>query len=238
MEILEVSKAGVERRQQLINEMFSVLSLEVDINPISTKEGVGDLLKQAKEIYYPRIEASDVADIIYSSAEKIDEDENHLEGEVEITSASIYDFINKLIPKEKKLELSRTLINSFNRPRVFSNDTIIVLDEKTCLVISRKEYYISRTYSLDINLYKGIKPLKFKVKKESNSSEKYSVTIKGGNLEKNPIFQTNNGTEQYQDKELASIIKPISVEELKKLVRKIEVEYRLPAITRERQARN
>ena len=54
MEILEVSKAGMERRQQLINEMFSVLSLEVDMNPISTKEGVEDLLKQAKEIYYPR----------------------------------------------------------------------------------------------------------------------------------------------------------------------------------------
>ena len=108
--------------------MFSVLPVEVGINPISTNEEVDNLLKQVKEIYYPRIEASDVADILYSLAEKIDEDENHLEGEVKITSASIYAFISRLIPKEKKLELSRAPINGVFYEITY--DTVILLDEK------------------------------------------------------------------------------------------------------------
>lgn len=65
MKELKVTEAGKERSQQLIYEMFSFLPVEVGINPISTKKGVEDLLKQAREIYYPKIEASDVADILY-----------------------------------------------------------------------------------------------------------------------------------------------------------------------------
>ncbi len=238
MENLEVTGAGRERRQQLIYEMLSVLPVEVGINPISTNEEVDNLLKQVKEIYYPRIEASDVADILYSLAEKIGEDENNLEGEVGITSVRIYAFINKLIPKEKKLELSRPPINAVGSFYEITFDTIILLDEKTCLDISIRDEMYNDNRRLVINLYKGIEPLKFNVKEACYGPAKYHLTLKGVNLEKKPIFQTNDSTQKYQDKELASIIKPISVEELKKLVRKIEEEFGLPAIKLERQARN
>ena len=236
MEKLKVTEAGMERRQQLIYEMLSVLPVEVGINPISTNEEVDNLIKQVKEIYYPRIEASDVADILYSLAEKIDEDENHLEGEVKITSASIYAFISRLIPKEKKLELSRAPINGVFYEITY--DTVILLDEKTCLVISIRKDYFYDINRIVIDLYKGIEPLKFKVKKACYGPAKYNLTLKGVNSEKKPIFKTNDGTEKYQDKELASIIKPISVEGLNELVSKIEEEYGLPALKRERQAQN
>ena len=236
MEKLKVTEAGMEIRQQLIYEMLSVLPVEVGINPISTNEEVDNLIKQVKEIYYPRIEASDVADILYSLAEKIGEDENHLEGEVKITSASIYAFISRLIPKEKKLELSRAPINGVFYEITY--DTVILLDEKTCLVISIRKDYFYDINRIVIDLYKGIEPLKFKVKKACYGPAKYNLTLKGVNSEKKPIFKTNDGTEKYQDKELASIIKPISVEGLNELVSKIEEEYGLPALKRERQAQN
>ena len=238
MEKLKVTEAGMERRQQLIYEMLSVLPVEVGINPISTNEEVDNLLKQVKEIYYPRIEASDVADILYSLAEKKGEDENSHEGEVDITSARIYAFINRIIPKEKKLELSRAPINGDERVYEITYDTVILLDEKTCLDISIRSDYLYDNSRLVIDLYKGIEPLKFRVKKACYGPAKYNLTLKGVNSEKKPIFLTNDGTEKYQDKELASIIKPISVEELKELIRKIEEEFGLPAIKRERQARN
>ena len=236
MEKLKVTEAGMERRQQLIYEMLSVLPVEVGINPISTNEEVDNLIKQVKEIYYPRIEASDVADILYSLAEKIGEDENHLEGEVKITSASIYAFISRIIPKENKLETSRAPINGVFYEITY--DTVILLDEKTCLVISIRKDYFYDINRIVIDLYKGIEPLKFKVKKACYGPAKYNLTLKGVNSEKKPIFQTNDGTEKYQDKELASIIKPISIEGLKGLVSKIEEEYGLPALERERQAQN
>ena len=236
MEKLKVTEAGMERRQQLIYEMLSVLPVEVGINPISTNEEVDNLIKQVKEIYYPRIEASDVADMLYSLAEKKGEDENSHEGEVDITSARIYAFINRIIPKEKKLELSRAPINGVFYEITY--DTVILLDEKTCLVISIRKDYFYDINRIVIDLYKGIEPLKFKVKKACYRTAKYNLTLKKKKKKKKPIFKTNDCTEKYQDKELASIIKPISVEGLNELVSKIEEEYGLPALKRERQAQN